>query len=431
MQRDLSCPLCRELFREPVTAECGHTFCRRCLAGAGDTAGDTAGDKDTDKGGTAAAVTCPTCGAAARPEQLRVNEPMEHLVQCLRQLPLDHCEEHGDPLSVYCERDRQVVCGLCASLGAHRGHSVLTAAEAHHRMKKLVPQQQAQLQEAQARKEKTIALLDQQIAEVQDTVAQFKHQVAEQLGVMRSFLAALETSLGEEAEKVQAQAVAALQGERGTVGHYLEQLRQMEAVLDEVQEENQTAFLRELTFDPATAHPNLVVSADGRRVECAEQRQAASGDEPERFDKSNCVVSRQRLAAGEHYWEVAVGEKPRWGLGVVAAGAGRKGRLQALPSNGFWLLSCREGRCYEAHVEQREPRALRPAGRPARLGLYLSFADGVLAFYDATDRDALEPLFAFRQRFPGPLYAFFDVCWHDKGKNSHPLLLCGPEDDEP
>uniref|UniRef100_A0A8B9SAJ7 Zinc finger RING-type eukaryotic domain-containing protein n=1 Tax=Apteryx owenii TaxID=8824 RepID=A0A8B9SAJ7_APTOW len=29
MQRDLSCPLCRELFREPVTAECGHTSCGR------------------------------------------------------------------------------------------------------------------------------------------------------------------------------------------------------------------------------------------------------------------------------------------------------------------------------------------------------------------------------------------------------------------
>ncbi|XP_068779332.1 tripartite motif-containing protein 72 [Struthio camelus] len=471
MQRELSCPLCRELFRAPVTAECGHSFCRECLgrrgpAGAG-------GDEGP-------AGACPTCGAPVRPAQLRVNEQLEHLVECFRQLPLDHCEEHGDPLSVYCERDRQVVCGLCASLGKHRGHSVLTAAEAHQRMKKLVPQQQAQLQEAQARKEKTIALLDQQIAEVEDTVACFKRQVAEQLGVMRGFLAALETSLGEEAEKVQAQAVAALQGERGTVGNYLEQLRQMEAVLDEVQEENQTAFLRkyclvasrlqkilgesppaarmdvhlpiitdefkfqvwkkmlralmpaleELTFDPATAHPNLVVSADGRRVECVEQKQPVSGDDPERFDKSNCVVSRQSFAAGEHYWEVAVGEKPRWGLGVVAAGAGRKGRLQALPSNGFWLLSCKEGKCYEAHVEHKEPRALRLEGRPARLGLYLSFADGVLAFYDASDPDALAPLFAFHERFPGPVYPFFDVCWHDKGKNSHPLRLCGPEGDE-
>ncbi|XP_062456913.1 tripartite motif-containing protein 72 isoform X1 [Rhea pennata] len=463
MRRDLSCPLCRELFRAPVTAECGHTFCRPCLERPGGPAG-----------------VCPTCGGPARPEQLRVNEPLEHLVACWRQLPLDHCEEHGDPLSIFCEGDRQVICGLCASLGKHRGHRVLPAAEAHRRMKKLVPQQQAQLQEAQARKEKTMALLDQQIAEVEDTVAQFRRQVAEQLGVMRSFLGALETSLGEEAEKVQAQAVAALQGERGTVGHYLEQLRQMEAVLEEVQEETQTAFLRkyclvanrlqkilgesppaarldvhlpvvtdefkfqvwrkmlralmpaleDLTFDPATAHPNLLVSPDGRRVECVEQRQAPAdaADHPDRFDKSNCLVARQRLAAGEHYWEVAVGEKPRWGLGVVAADAGRKGRLQPLPSNGFWLLSCREGRSYEAHVGPGEPRALRPPGRPTRLGLYLSFADGVLAFYDASDPDELALLFAFRQRFPGPVYPFFDVCWHDKGKNSHPLLLCGPAD---
>ncbi|KAG6923219.1 tripartite motif containing 72, E3 ubiquitin protein ligase L homeolog, partial [Chelydra serpentina] len=71
---------------------------------------------------------------------------------------------------------------------------------------KQLPQQQIQLQEAQVRKEKTITLLNRQIAEVEDTVVRFKQQVSEQLGVMRTYLEVLEASLGREAERVQQQA---------------------------------------------------------------------------------------------------------------------------------------------------------------------------------------------------------------------------------
>ncbi|CAM5118249.1 unnamed protein product [Eretmochelys imbricata] len=456
MHQDLSCPSCLKLFKAPVTAECGHTFCLECLSRA---------------------AACPTCQAPTKVEQLRINQQMEHLVQCFRQVPHDHCEEHMDPLSVYCEQDQQVICGVCASLGKHKGHNIITAAEAHQRMKKQLPQQQIQLQEAQVRKEKTITLLNRQIAEVEDTVVRFKQQVSEQLGVIRTYLEVLEASLGREAERVQKQATAVLQDEHKTMGHYLDQLKQMEAVLGEVQEESQTEFLRKyclvasrlqkilgesppvarmdiqlpiitddfkfqvwrkmfrslmpalenLTFDPDTAHPNLVVSEDGKRVECVEHKQPVSSDDPGRFDKSNCVVSRQSFSGGEHYWEVTVGDKPRWALGIISADAGRKGRLQALPSSGFWLVGCKEGKNYEAHVEHKEPRLLRVETKPSRIGLYLSFEDGMLGFYDASDEDNLGQLFAFHTRFTTTVYPFFDVCWHDKGKNSQPLVIYAPE----
>ncbi|KAH9255599.1 hypothetical protein BASA81_006429 [Batrachochytrium salamandrivorans] len=31
LESDLACAICQELFIEPVTAECGHSFCRQCL----------------------------------------------------------------------------------------------------------------------------------------------------------------------------------------------------------------------------------------------------------------------------------------------------------------------------------------------------------------------------------------------------------------
>lgn len=331
------------------------------------------------------------------------------------------------------------------------------------------------------RKEKSVALLEHQLMEVEEMVRQFRGAVGEQLGKMRVFLAALEGSLDREAERVRGEAGVALRRELGSLNSYLEQLRQMEKVLEEVADKPQTEFLmkyclvtsrlqkilaesppparldiqlpvisddfkfqvwrkmfralmpvtKELTFDPSSAHPSLVLSPSGRRVECSDQKAPPAGEDPCQFDKAVAVVAQQVLSDGEHYWEVQVGEKPRWALGVIAAQASRRGRLHAVPSQGLWLLGLRDGKILEAHVEAKEPRALRtPERRPTRIGIYLSFGDGVLSFYDASDPDALELLFAFHERLPGPVYPFFDVCWHDKGKNAQPLLLVGPDGEE-
>ncbi|GAB5582864.1 tripartite motif-containing protein 72 [Prionailurus iriomotensis] len=484
LHQELSCPLCLQLFDAPVTAECGHSFCRACLSRV---AGEPAAD------GT---VPCPCCQALTRPQALSTNLQLARLVEGLAQVPQGHCEEHLDPLSIYCEQDRALVCGVCASLGSHRGHRLLPAAEAHARLKLIVlaaegvqlvggtqlPQQKMQLQEACMRKEKSVAVLEHQLLEVEETVRQFRGAVGEQLGKMRVFLAALEGSLDREAERVRGEAGVALRRELGSLNSYLEQLRQMEKVLEEVADKPQTEFLmkyclvtsrlqkilaesppparldiqlpvisddfkfqvwrkmfralmpeatKELTFDPSTAHPSLVVSPSGRRVECLDQKAPPAGEDPCQFDKAVAVVAHQLLSDGEHYWEVEVGDKPRWALGVILAQASRRGRLHAVPSQGLWLLGLREGKILEAHVEAKEPRALRtPERRPLRIGIYLSFGDGILSFYDASNADALEQLFAFHERLPGPVYPFFDVCWHDKGKNAQPLLLVGPDGEE-
>lgn len=123
LHQELSCPLCLQLFDAPVTAECGHSFCRACLSRV---AGEPAAD------GTA---PCPCCQAPTRPQALSTNLQLARLVEGLAQVPQGHCEEHLDPLSIYCEQDHALVCGVCASLGSHRGHQLLPAAEAHARLK--------------------------------------------------------------------------------------------------------------------------------------------------------------------------------------------------------------------------------------------------------------------------------------------------------
>lgn len=79
---------------------------------------------------------------------------------------------------------------------------------------------------------------------------QFRGAVGEQLGKMRMFLAALESSLDREAERVRGEAGVALRRELSSLNSYLEQLRQMEKVLEEVADKPQTEFLMVSTQEP-------------------------------------------------------------------------------------------------------------------------------------------------------------------------------------
>eukprot|EP00079_Xenopus_tropicalis_P013054 XP_002940825.2 PREDICTED: tripartite motif-containing protein 72-like [Xenopus tropicalis] len=255
MQKDLTCPLCLELFRAPVTPECGHTFCQGCLTGA---------PKNQDQNGS---TPCPTCQTPSRPETLQINRQLEHLVQSFKQVPKGHCLEHLDPLSVYCEQDKELICGVCASLSKHKGHNIITAAEAYAKLKRQLPQQQVILQEARLKKEKTVAVLDRQVAEVQDTVSRFKGNVKHQLNAMRSYLSIMEASLSKEADNAERTATEALLVERKTMGHYLDQLRQMDGVLKDVESQEQTEFLRKYCVVAARLNKILAESPPPGRLD--------------------------------------------------------------------------------------------------------------------------------------------------------------------
>lgn len=71
----------------------------------------------------------------------------------------------------------------------------------------------------------------------------------------------------------------------------------------------------DVTLDPDTANPELVLSEDKRSVRRGDLRQALP-DSPERFDPGPCVLGREPLTSGRHYWEVEVGERASWALGV-------------------------------------------------------------------------------------------------------------------
>lgn len=178
-----------------------------------------------------------------------------------------------------------------------------------------------------------------------------------------------------------------------------------------------------LKLDPATAHPLLELSKGNTVVQCGllAQRRAT---QPERFDYSTCVLASRGFSCGCHYWEVVVGSKSDWRLGVIKGTASRKGKLIKSPEHGVWLMGLREGRLYEAFSTPRVP--LPVAGQPHRIGVYLHYEQGELTFFDADRPEDLRPLYTFQADFQGKLYPILDTRWHERGSNSLPLVLPPP-----
>ncbi|NWQ84558.1 A33 protein, partial [Columbina picui] len=141
-----------------------------------------------------------------------------------------------------------------------------------------------------------------------------------------------------------------------------------------------------LTLDPNTAHPRLVLSSDLKRVQFGAARLPVP-DNPERFDSSRCVLAREGFMAGQRYWEVDVGHGDAWAIGVAKASLGRKGRLSVKPETGIWAL----GRCGSRYRALASP--IVPLGAtPQKIGVFVDYERGRVVFFDV---GAEEPVFEF------------------------------------
>lgn len=174
-------------------------------------------------------------------------------------------------------------------------------------------------------------------------------------------------------------------------------------------------FRGDVTLDPDTANPELVLSEDRRSVQRGDLRQPLP-DSPERFDPGPCVLGQERFSSGRHYWEVEVGDRASWALGVCRDNVDRKEKGELSVGNGFWILvflgsyyTCPE----RAFAPLRDP--------PRRVGVFLDYEAGLLSFYSATDGSLL---FVFPQTpFSGTLRPLFSPL----SSSPTPMTICRPK----
>ncbi|XP_076155939.1 E3 ubiquitin-protein ligase TRIM21-like [Alosa pseudoharengus] len=178
----------------------------------------------------------------------------------------------------------------------------------------------------------------------------------------------------------------------------------------------------DVTLDPVTAHPKLLLSADRKEVRCGDKPQKVPPS-PLRFDSCACVLATQRFASGRHYFQVRVGGKTGWGVGVASEVLQRKGEVCVSPEEGVWTLVLRAGAGAgpEYWAADHTPQRLTPCGELRTLGVFLDYDGGRVEFYDV-ENAAL--LYAFAHlTFTDRLHPFFSPYNNDGGGNSAPLVI--------
>ncbi|XP_044840087.1 butyrophilin subfamily 1 member A1-like [Mauremys mutica] len=145
----------------------------------------------------------------------------------------------------------------------------------------------------------------------------------------------------------------------------------------------------DVTLDPDTAHPILVLSEDRKSVRRGNAWQRLPNN-PERFDTAPCVLGCEGFTSGRHCWEVEVGDGRCWAVGVARASVGKKGQISRSPEGGIWSVE----RHWQGHFQ-----ALTSPVTPLPLSLVLSRIRvcldcdrGQVTFIDAGDE---APIFIF------------------------------------
>ncbi|CAL8389721.1 unnamed protein product [Boreogadus saida] len=176
----------------------------------------------------------------------------------------------------------------------------------------------------------------------------------------------------------------------------------------------------DVTLDPDTAHPNLILSEDGKQVHHGDVVKKLP-DNPKRFTLRKYVLTRQSFSSGRFYFEIQVKDKIGWCLGVARESIHRIGEIIETPETGFWILYFNKGvLVFNDAPDVRLP--LRRTSPPLqKVGVFVDYDEGLVSFYDVEARVHIYS--ATDCTFTEPLYPILNPCTLFGGKNSAPLII--------
>ncbi|XP_073403571.1 nuclear factor 7, brain-like isoform X3 [Dendrobates tinctorius] len=465
---ELTCLLCSELFKDPVMVECGHNFCRNCIDKAWDgqdsfTCPDCK-EVITDKRYT-------TNRALANLVKKTVGSSSTTLTPAKPKLA-ENCPEHDERLKLYCKDDGTLSCVICRDSLKHASHNFLPILDAVGVYRAELSAIVAPLEEAQKVTEQLTDQQKEKVEQHKSNVSESRLHIVSEFEKLRTFLKEQEEKLLEnlkeqgdnllkemEANMMKMQEnqdnikqTITMASERADDTDSISFLTGIKTFIEKCQEQQKDVmvagntllskdlchgtfkgpiqysawklmkssimpYLFPMMLDPSTAHPNLVLSDGLTSVKYGDNKLALP-DNPKRFSQCILVLGSQGFDSGRHYWEVEVGDKTAWDVGMASESSNRKGKIKLNPKNGYWAIWLRNGDAYKAL--ESPSRTLILSAKPKRIGVYVDYEGGQISFYNADDMTAI---YTFRAMFTEKLFPYLSPFLHDSGRNSQPLRV--------
>uniref|UniRef100_A0A8C5FFH5 E3 ubiquitin-protein ligase TRIM21-like n=1 Tax=Gadus morhua TaxID=8049 RepID=A0A8C5FFH5_GADMO len=524
VERHLSCPICNDLFLDPVTTCCGHSFCKACLncnaiysdnscptckqhlsripevnvvlegllqdlhqarlEARGQMAEESAGrprevvcDVCIGPGARKALKSCLVCLVSYCRAHLEVHNSRDRLrghrmVPPVENLDDRACREHGRPLELYCRDSDRCICVLCVEEGREvvsveteweekRGQLIYLEGEFQGgivRRKNKLKEMRSSLKVSQdhLRSESTdidgilsslishvenakrhaLLPMDERSQAVERQAKEMTEQLNNEIGELRKnisdlrrisdtedhidFLQNYPSTKVLEEENILTEIALDASTSFGTFRSIIKNL--MDEILDKlelltpIELQRIVKFAVDVKLDPSTAHPRLIVSGDEKEVQDGGGIQVVPRG-AQRFDLYSCVLGRNRLTSGKAYWQVEVGDKLGWDLGVTTVTSQRKGKLVFKPDTNYWVIAHYDGDGYAAMTAL--PKKLALKAKPKMVGVFLDYEEGLVSFYDLTS--SLH-IFSFTACvFSGELCPYFSP--HNELDEGRPLVI--------
>uniref|UniRef100_A0A3Q2ZT02 Uncharacterized protein n=1 Tax=Kryptolebias marmoratus TaxID=37003 RepID=A0A3Q2ZT02_KRYMA len=417
---DLCCPICRDIYSDPVILSCSHSYCKRCL-------------HDWWDGKTL--LECPVCK-----KRLRTKNP-----PC--NLPESFCSLHAERFEFFCEDHQEPVCLICKLSDAHSGHKFrpIDAGQLKTELRKLLRPLQEKLKLLSAVKEDCEGTAKHNEIQAQQAEGCIKEQfkrlyrflhkeeelrinalreekrkksqlLREKIDAVSRQIAVLSNTIQDTEEIIKLEDASFLL-DFGSASNKLQHHPLPDnpqppsgALIDVAKHLGNLTFniwtkmkhlvsYTPVVLDPNSANEELIVSSDLTTVRCGQKQNVP--DNPERFDCFRIVLGSEGFHSDSHSWDVDVGDSTDWFVGVASESVRRKGKH---PSS-LWRIGCVDGK-YIARSQSDPSTALSPIKKLQKIRVYLDCSRGKLLFFDL---DTNTHLHTFTHTFTEKLFPYFNT----------------------